>query len=59
MSCILYSQLTPMRAYNLPGLRSWPVKPYPYLVFYMMARRQVDVWRVLHLRRDIPAWMRT
>lgn len=44
---------------NLPGLHSWPVRPYPYLVFYMTVPRQVDVWRVLHLRRDIPAWMQT
>lgn len=32
---------------NLPGLRSWPVRSFPYLVFYMTARDQVDVWRVL------------
>ena len=32
---------------NLPGLRSWPVRSFPYLVFYMTARGQVDVWRVL------------
>lgn len=43
---------------NLPGLRSWPLKPYPYLVFYMTGSETIDVWRVLHDRRDIPAWMR-
>jgi len=32
---------------NLPGLRCWPVRSFPYLVFYMTARGQVDVWRVL------------
>lgn len=42
---------------NLPGLRTRPVRSFPYLVFYMMARGQVDVWRVLHRHRDIPAWM--
>ena len=42
---------------NLPGLRSSPVRSFPYLVFYMTARGQVDVWRVLHRERDIPAWM--
>jgi len=42
---------------NLPGLRSWPVRSFPYLVFYMTAHGQVDVWRVLHRERDIPAWM--
>lgn len=42
---------------NLPGLRSWPLTRYPYLVFYIEHRDHVDVWRVLHGQRDIPAWM--
>lgn len=42
---------------NLLGLRSWPVRSFPYLVFYMTAGGQVDVWRVLHRQHDIPAWM--
>jgi toxin ParE1/3/4 len=42
---------------NLPGLRSWPLTRYPYLVFYMEQSDHVDVWRVLHGHRDIPAWM--
>lgn len=44
---------------NLPGLRSWPLKSYPYLVFNMSGDGSIDVWRVLHGRRDIPAWLRT
>ena len=28
-----------------------------HLVFYMKGRDHIDVWRVLHSRRDIPAWM--
>ena len=43
---------------NLPGLRSWPLKRYPYLVFYMTGGGRIDVWRILHGRRHIPAWMR-
>jgi toxin ParE1/3/4 len=43
---------------DIPGLRSWPVGRFPYLVFYVELRDRVDVWRVLHGRRDIPAWMR-
>ena len=39
---------------NLPGLRSLPLKSYPQVVFYMEARTRIDVWRVLHGRRDIP-----
>ena len=42
---------------NLPGLRSWPLTRYPHLVFYMEHPDHIDVWRVLHGQRDIPAWM--
>ncbi len=42
---------------NLPGLRSWPLTRYPYLVFYVERPDHVDVWRVLHGQRDIPVWM--
>ena len=42
---------------NLPGLRSWPLTRYPYLLFYIEQPDHVDVWRVLHSHRDIPAWM--
>jgi toxin ParE1/3/4 len=42
---------------NLPGLRSWPLTRYPYLVFYVERTDHMDVWRVLHGQRDIPAWM--
>jgi toxin ParE1/3/4 len=42
----------------LPGLRSWAVKGFPYLVFYIERHDHIDVWRVLHGRRDIPSRMR-
>ena len=42
---------------GLPGLRCWPIKPYPYLVFYVDRDTHIDVWRVLHEQRDIPAWL--
>jgi toxin ParE1/3/4 len=42
---------------NLPGLRAWPVKRFPHIVFYVEATDLVDVWRVLHGTRDIAAWM--
>ena len=42
---------------NLPGLRSWPLKRYPYLIFYVERIDHIDVWRVLHAQRNIPAWM--
>jgi len=43
---------------NLPGVRSWPLTGYPYLVFYVEQPDRIDVWRVLHAERGIPAWMR-
>lgn len=42
---------------NLPNLRFWPLTRYPYLVFYIEREDHIDVWRVLHGQRDIPAWM--
>jgi len=42
---------------NLPGLRSWTLTRFPYLVFYVERADHIDVWRVLHGQRDIPAWM--
>ena len=42
---------------DMPGLRSWPLTRYPYLVFYVERADHIDVWRVLHGQRDIPAWM--
>ena len=42
---------------NLPGLRFWPLAHYPHLVFYIERGDHIDVWRVLHGQRDIPAWM--
>ena len=45
------------QALNIPGLRSWPLTRYPYLVFYMEHEDRIDVWRVLHGMRDIPAWL--
>jgi len=42
---------------NLPGLRSWPLTRFPYLIFYVEHPGHLDVWRVLHGQRDIPVWM--
>lgn len=43
---------------SLPDLRFWPMSRYPYLIFYVEGTDHIDVWRVLHVQRDIPAWMR-
>ena len=42
---------------NLRGLRFWPISGFPYLIFYIERETQIDVWRVLHTQRDIPARM--
>lgn len=42
---------------DLPGLRDCPLKHYPHWVFYIEREDHIDVWRVLHGQRDIPAWM--
>lgn len=42
---------------GLADLRFWPLGRYPYLVFYVERDEHIDVWRVLHEQRDIPAWM--
>jgi toxin ParE1/3/4 len=41
-------------ALNLPGLRFWPLTAHPYLVFYLEQPDRIDVWRVLHGKRDLP-----
>ena len=43
---------------DLPGLRSWSLNRYPHIVFYVEHADHIDVWRVLHGMRDIPAWLR-
>lgn len=42
---------------GLPGLRFQVLRKYPYLVFYVEQENSIDVWRVLHGHRDIPAWL--
>ena len=34
-------------------LRAWPLDQFPYLMFYVAEVDRVEVWRVLHTRRDI------
>jgi len=42
---------------ELPGVRCWPVKHFPYLIFYVEREDHIDVWRLLHGQQDIPAWL--
>jgi len=43
---------------DISGLRNWPLKRHPHIVFYVERADHVDVWRVLHGTRDIPTWLR-
>lgn len=42
---------------KLDDLRFWSVSGFPYLVLYVERQQHVDVGRVLHGERDIPAWL--
>lgn len=52
---------SPRYAYelSLEGLRVWPLRRFPYLIFYIEHSNALDVWRVLHGQRDIPSWMQS
>ncbi|NML45732.1 type II toxin-antitoxin system RelE/ParE family toxin [Ramlibacter sp. G-1-2-2] len=39
---------------GIDGLRSWPMRSFPYIVFYFERPDLVEVWRVLHANRDLP-----
>ncbi|GGZ86459.1 plasmid stabilization protein [Ignatzschineria indica] len=43
---------------GIPNLRSWQLKRFPYLIFYMEEDNSIYVWRVLHAHSDIPSWMK-
>jgi toxin ParE1/3/4 len=44
-------------AYELaiPDLRALPLQRFPNVVFYVVTDEEIDVWRILHTRRDVPA----
>lgn len=42
---------------EIPELRSWSLQKFPYLIFYVPQQECIDIWRVLHARRDIPAYL--
>lgn len=41
---------------EIPDLRSWSLPNFPYLVFYIANETSIEVWRVLHTKRDIPTF---
>jgi len=39
---------------DLPGLRCWSLKRFPYIVFYIEKEGRIEIARVLHEKMDIP-----
>lgn len=37
------------------GLRTRRLGRFPYLIFYFERESHIDIWRILHAERDIPA----
>lgn len=40
---------------DMPDLQSWPLQKFPYIIFYVASAERIDIRRVLHARRDVPA----
>jgi toxin ParE1/3/4 len=43
---------------QIPGLRHWPIKRFPHVIFYREKEIRIEISRVLHGSMDIPAWVR-
>ena len=39
---------------QISDLRHWPIKRFPYLIFYVENERRIEIARLLHSKRDIP-----
>lgn len=42
---------------EIPDLRSWTLQRFPRLLFYVPDDDRIDIWWVLHARRDIPTFL--
>ena len=38
---------------ELDGIRSWPLKKFPHLIYYEIQTDHIELWRILHPKRDI------
>lgn len=43
---------------DIPGLRVRALRRFPHLIFYVERKAEIDIWRVLHGARHIPAGIR-
>ena len=44
---------------GIPMLRHWSLGRFPYLVFYIEHDDHLDLIRVVHMSRDVPATLRS
>jgi toxin ParE1/3/4 len=44
---------------RIPALRYWPMKRFPYIIFYTERKTFIEISRVLHSKMDIPSWLDT
>lgn len=42
---------------RIRGLRQWPMRRFPYLIFYLVKDGRIEVLRILHSTIDIPSWL--
>jgi len=38
---------------DIDGIKSWALKRFPHQIFYEIQNDHVELWRILHPRRDI------
>jgi len=44
---------------ELDGIRSWSLKRFPHLIYYEIQTDHIELWRILHPKRDIAQTMLT
>jgi len=42
---------------RIPDLRTSTLDRFPYVICYLDQESRIDIVRILHARRDIPAWL--
>lgn len=42
---------------HITGLRHWPMRKFPYLIFYLEKDTRIELARVLHGSLDLPSWL--
>jgi len=42
---------------QISELRSWPIKSFPYQIYYLEKTDHIELSRVLHSSNDVPSWL--